>query len=138
MEKQFEEIIYSRYQTRIRDKKILKVDEGFEQIIGYSAEDVEHLQLHVKDIMLDEDWEDYTKIIYAKMASRGEAYLGHRLKKKNGEIIYVFCFGRAFQSEEGEMCGEILITDITNTKKLSKQLENLTDINSELNMELAD
>lgn len=43
--------------------------------------------------MLDEDWEDYTKIIYAKMASRGEAYLGHRLKKKNGEIIYVFCFG---------------------------------------------
>lgn len=138
MEKQFEEIIYSRYQARIRDMKILKVDEGFEQILGYSAEDVERLQLHVKDIMLDEDWEDYTKIIYAKMASRGEAYLGHRLKKKNGEIIYVFCFGRAFQSEEGEMCGEILITDITNTKKLSKQLENLTDINSELNMELAD
>ena len=138
MEKQFEEIIYSRYQTRIRDMKILKVDEGFEQILGYSAEDVEHLQLHVKDIMLDEDWEDYTKIIYAKMASRGEAYLGHRLKKKNGEIIYVFCFGRAFQSEEREMWGEILITDITNTKKLSKQLENLTDINSELNMELAD
>ena len=89
MEKQFEEIIYSRYQTRIRDMKILKVDEGFEQILGYSAEDVERLQLHVKDIMLDEDWEDYTKIIYAKMASRGEAYLGHRLKKKNGEIIYV-------------------------------------------------
>lgn len=138
VEKQFEEIIYSRYQARIRDMKILKVDEGFEQILGYSAEDVERLQLHVKDIMLDEDWEDYTKIIYAKMSSRGEAYLGHRLKKKNGEIIYVFCFGRAFQSEEGEMCGEILITDITNTKKLSKQLENLTDINSELNMELAD
>lgn len=109
MEKQFEEIIYSRYQARIRDMKILKVDEGFEQILGYSAEDVERLQLHVKDIMLDEDWEDYTKIIYAKMSSRGEAYLGHRLKKKNGEIIYVFCFGRAFQSEEGEMCGRSLL-----------------------------
>ena len=80
MEKQFEEIIYSRYQARIRDMKILKVDEGFEQILGYSAEDVERLQLYVKDIMLDEDWEDYTKIIYAKMAWRGEAYLGHRLK----------------------------------------------------------
>ena len=47
MEKQFEEIIYSRYQARIRDMKILKVDEGFEQILGYSAEDVERLQLHV-------------------------------------------------------------------------------------------
>ena len=69
MEKQFEEIIYSRYQARIRDMRILKVDEGFEQILGYSAEDVERLQLHVKDIMLDEDWEDYTKIIYAKMSS---------------------------------------------------------------------
>lgn len=55
MEKQFEEIIYSRYQARIRDMKILKVDEGFEQILGYSAEDVERLQLHVKDIMLDEE-----------------------------------------------------------------------------------
>ena len=52
MEKQFEEIIYSRYQARIRDMRILKVDEGFEQILGYSAEDVERLQLHVKDIML--------------------------------------------------------------------------------------
>ena len=29
MEKQFEEIIYSRYQARIRDMKILKVDEGY-------------------------------------------------------------------------------------------------------------
>ena len=55
MEKQFEEILYSRYQARIRDMKILKVDEGFEQILGYSAEDVERLQLYVKDIMLDED-----------------------------------------------------------------------------------
>ena len=34
MEKQFEEIIYSRYQARIRDMRILKVDEGFEQILG--------------------------------------------------------------------------------------------------------
>ena len=92
MEKQFEEIIYSRYQARIRDMKILKVDEGFEQILGYSAEDVERLQLHVKDIMLDEDWEDYTNIIYAKMSRRGESYLGQRLKKKNGEIIYFTIF----------------------------------------------
>ena len=30
MEKQFEEITYSRYQARIRDMRILKVDEGFE------------------------------------------------------------------------------------------------------------
>ena len=52
MEKQFEEILYSRYQARIRDMKILKVDEGFEQILGYSAEDVERLQLYVKYFVL--------------------------------------------------------------------------------------
>ncbi len=82
MEKQFEEIIYSRYQARIRDMRILKVDEGFEQILGYSAEDVERLQLHVKDIMLDEDWEDYTQIIYTKMTSRGRSISGTSVKKE--------------------------------------------------------
>lgn len=109
MEKQFEEIIYSRYQTRIRDMKILKVDEGFEQILGYSAEDVEHLQLHVKDIMLDEDWEDYTKIIYAKMASRGEAYLGHRLKKKMVKLYMYFVLGGHFSRKKEKCAGRSLL-----------------------------
>lgn len=52
MEKQFEEIIYSRYQTRIRDMKMSKVDEGFEQILGLFCGRVEHITAHVKDIML--------------------------------------------------------------------------------------
>ena len=81
MEKQFEEIIYSRYQARIRDMKILKVDEGFEQILGYSAEDVERLQLHVKDIMLDEDWEDIILPYYPFVIGKNKNLADYTLQK---------------------------------------------------------
>ena len=39
--------------------------------------------------------------------------VGIAYELENGEIIYVFCFGRAFQSEEGEMCGEHIVFFLT-------------------------
>ena len=82
MDNRYEEIVYSRYKVRVNDMAILEVDEGFEKILGFTAADVRERNLSVQDIILEEDWEDYYRIVYSKMGSSGEAYLGHRLRKK--------------------------------------------------------
>jgi len=139
IDNRYEEIVYSRYKVRVNDMAILEVDEGFEKILGFTAADVRERNLSVQDIILEEDWEEYYRIVYSKMGSTGEAYLGHRLRKKNGEVIFVFCFGWVSHIDaNGDIYGDVLITDITKTKNMREQLKNLEGINSELNHELAD
>ena len=139
IDNRYEEIVYSRYKVRVNDMAILEVDEGFEKILGFTAADVRERNLSVQDIILEEDWEDYYRIVYSKMGSTGEAYLGHRLRKKTGEVIFVFCFGWVSHIDaNGDIYGDVLITDITKTKNMREQLKNLEGINSELNHELAD
>lgn len=133
----FDEITYSRYKIRYGDYAIVEIDKGFTEILGYTNEDIAGGKMRVTDLILEEDWDDYCKIVTESIEKTGAAYLGHRLKKKNGDIIFVFCFGEILPpSEDGNVYGDILITDITKTRELSNEMENLAGINSELNNEL--
>ncbi len=133
----FDEILYSHYKVRYSDLAIIEIDPGFTEILGYTNADIAGDKMHVNDMIPDEDWDEYCSRVAACMEANGEVYLGHRLKKKNGDIIFVFCYGNVLpDSDDGNIYVDILITDITKTRELSNELENLAGINNELNHEL--
>lgn len=134
-----EEVTYSKYRVRIPDGKIIQTDENFECLLGYSKEDIEKQDLKLWDIMLPEDWEPYAHMVMQTFGIKNEAYLAHRLRKKDGKVIFVFCFGKQIEiNEKGEVLTEILITDITNTKTLQNQVTELSGINADLAKENID
>jgi diguanylate cyclase (GGDEF)-like protein/PAS domain S-box-containing protein len=134
-----EEITYSKYKIIAETFSIVEIDDSFTKMLGYTMQDIIDNQMKLMDIMLEEDWEEYSETVARLLEKKGEAYLGHRLKKKNGDVIYVFCFGKLTQpDEQGIVYGEILISDISNTMELKRQVEALAGLNVELSNEISD
>ena len=106
---------YSRYLLD-GNEMIIEVDDRFEAITGYSAEDaVGHLRQ--SDLLPPED-RAYYEVQVANALSRGTiAYLKHEILRKNGTKIWVVCCGkRYYGSAERAMRSEILIFQSTGGK----------------------
>lgn len=85
-------INYSKY---CLDKNfyIYDVDDNFESLTGYSKNDIKNLKINQVDLLPKEDKSAYLKELYRQAAKTGEAYVEHRLVKKDGTISYVYCLG---------------------------------------------
>lgn len=138
MDKQLyiEGVTYSKYRLRLPDGKIVWTDDNFERLLGYSGEYINQKELTVWDIMLPEDMEQYIQMVQNDFKKKNETYLAHRLKRKDGTIIFVFCFGKQVDILEEGVLIEILIADITNTRTLQTQVKELTGLNADLNKEI--
>ena len=108
-------MVYTRY--LIDDQlNIVDIDDNFEALTGYSLDDVVNRTLSQKDLLPPEDLSAYLAIVSDDLKQKSMAYLEHRLKKKDGEIIQVFCFGRAFfDSSIRAGRSEIIVADAGNT-----------------------
>lgn len=116
-------VIYSRYTMDTGSLRILKVDAEFTRMLGYTQEDVEKQKLTQKDIMFREDWDDYVELLARVRGNMGAAYISHRLRKKGGEGLFVFCFGEdVYNEKEKRIEAQILITDVTNNQALKDEL----------------
>lgn len=111
-------VIYSEY---ILDEQLLiiRVDEAFERLTGYTAYDVESAHLGQNDLLFEEDREDYWHII-AQEQHRGATYLEHRLRRKDGTGCYVYCYGMEFK-EDGRTLTKIVVTDISNSNSTQRE-----------------
>lgn len=108
-------IKYSRY---ILDGKnrIVSVDDNFELMTGYSREDIREKNLSQGDLIPPEDLTEYLCLTQETLANSQMAYFEHRLRCKNGSMIYVFCMGKIFyDSASRETRSEIIIHDSVNT-----------------------
>lgn len=106
---------YSRY---ILDSKlnVVSVDDHFEDLTGYSREDIREHGLTQGDLIPEEDLMDYLCKTSEALAQTQMAYFEHRLRCKNGSFIYVFCIGRFFfDPASRESRSEIIINDSTNS-----------------------
>lgn len=98
------------------NNEILSVDELFEQMTGYSEQDVKEYHLTQMDLIFTEDLTEYRKMVKRQLAARHEAFLEHRIRRKDGGSRYVFCHGREyFDSVTREPRVRITATDISSS-----------------------
>ena len=109
------EVRFSRYLLNA-DMMVIWADENFVDLTGYSQEDVATGLLSQADLIPEEDRSEYFVGVEKQLAAKQMAYFEHRLRKKGGKTIFVFCYGRFyFDSAVNGMRSEIIITDLTHT-----------------------
>lgn len=101
----------SRYLLDVNEM-IIEVDPRFEEITGYSRENVVG-KLNQFDLIPEEDRSYYMMQVNNQFSKGDFAYLQHNLQRKNGEVIQVICYGkRYFDSAAKAYQSEILIFPI--------------------------
>ncbi|MGN0996769.1 MAG: diguanylate cyclase domain-containing protein [Candidatus Ventricola sp.] len=106
---------YSRY-TLDENMRIVSVDDEFEKLTGYSAEDIREKTILQIDLIPEEDRTEYLCQTNAALAKSAMAFQEHKIRRKDGTDIYVFCYGRLyFDSAVRAERSEILIVDIAKT-----------------------
>lgn len=108
-------ISYSRY---ILDEamRIISADENFEKLTGYTLDDIRQNPMFQIDLIPEEEQTEYLCLTNASLAKNSLAFQEHKLLRKDGSVIYVFCFGRMYYDSAARAeRSEIIISDITNT-----------------------
>jgi two-component system cell cycle sensor histidine kinase/response regulator CckA len=78
-------------------------DEKVESLTGYSKEDFETRRVKWCDLIPAEDL-DYATTIFIEALKTDKSYVReHRLRKKNGKIIWVQCRGQIFCDDQGKV-----------------------------------
>ena len=114
------EVVYSIYNIRMSDYQILKADENFEALTGYSKKDYTERVLKQSDLIPRGDIVEYMKDIKPMLNSERGIFLEHRLLKKNKKCVVVFCYGRVYKEPvTNELMAQIMITDVTDTAAIS-------------------
>ena len=108
-------IPYSRYLLD-ETMKIVSIDENFEKMTGYSAEDIRQNTILQSDLIPEEERTEYLCQTNASLANSPLVFQEHKLRRKDNSDIYVFCYGRVYyDSAVRAERSEIIIADITNT-----------------------
>ena len=116
-------IPYSRY---VLDEamRIVSVDENFERLTGYTEEEVQALNMVQADLIPEEERTEYLCHTNACLAKNPLVFQEHKLRRKDGDDIYVFCYGRVyFDSATRSERSEIIIADITKTYSMKMLAE---------------
>ena len=108
-------IPYCRYLLDV-SMRIVSVDENFEKLTGYTAEDIQNKRMIQADLIPEEERMEYLCQTQASLAKSPLVFQEHKLRRKDGTDIYVFCFGRVYyDSAVRAERSEIIITDISST-----------------------
>ena len=121
MSSNVKDVIYSVYRIRMSDYRIISADENFEKLTGYTEKDYRENQLKHTDLIPAEDIVEYIEKMMQIRRNQNENIQEHRLVKKNGDIIVVFCYGKIYKDEKtGEVQAQIIVSDVTDTAPLSQ------------------
>ena len=120
-------IPYSRY-VLDENLRIISVDENFEKLTGYSAEDIQERTIIQADLIPEEERTEYLCHTSASLAKNPLVFQEHRIRRKDGTDIYVFCCGRVyFDSASRKERSEIMIADITKTYSMKRLVDEEQD-----------
>lgn len=102
---------YTKYKLDI-DDRIIEIDSFFEEMTGYSKEDVVG-KMSQFDLIPKEDLEQYLVEVGNQFVKGDIAYLHHRIQRKDGTIIKVICNGeRYFDSSVRAFRSTILVFEV--------------------------
>ena len=106
---------YSRY-VLDESMRIVSADENFEKLTGYTPKDIQARSVLQADLIPEEERTEYLCHTNACLAKSPMVFQEHKLRRKDGSDIYVFCFGRVyFDSAVRAERSETIIADITKT-----------------------
>lgn len=104
--------------------QIVDVADNFEKFTGFTREDVAGLALRQADLIPAEERTEYLCRANAGLAKSPQLYLEHRIRRKDGTDVYVFCFGRVyFDSAVRAERSEIIIVDISKTYSMKSLMD---------------
>ena len=114
---------YSRY--LLDDSMIIvSVDENFEKLTGYTQEDIRQRPMYQADLIPTEERTEYLCQTNASLSKAPQVFQEHKLRRKDGTDIYVFCYGRVYyDSAARSERSEIIIADVTNTYSMKMLLD---------------
>ncbi|MDO4483076.1 MAG: diguanylate cyclase [Clostridia bacterium] len=106
---------YSAYQLG-GDNRIIAADERFSDLTGYTQQDIESGVLSQFDLLPAEDLDDYLVALDESINAKQTAFFEHRLRRKDGEIVPVMCYGRLYyDSAAREERSEIIVVNTNDT-----------------------
>ena len=108
MSSNVKDVIYSVYRIRMSDYRIISADENFEKLTGYTEKDYRENQLKHTDLIPAEDIVEYIEKMMQIRRNQNENIQEHRLVRKNGDIIVVFCYGKIYKDEK---TGELVLVN---------------------------
>ena len=117
------QVPYSRY--LVDDAMmIVSVDENFEKLTGYTQDDIRQRPMNQMDLIPEEDRTEYLCQTTAGLSRSPQVFQEHKLHRKDGTDIYVFCYGRAYyDSAVRAERSEIIIADVTNTYSMKMLMD---------------
>ncbi|MGN0046774.1 MAG: diguanylate cyclase domain-containing protein [Eggerthellaceae bacterium] len=99
--------------------RIVEIDDAFTRMTGYTAQDVQDYGLTQLDLLPPEDRDDYLSLISSICAVDNEAYLEHRIRRKNGSTCFVFCYGRdVYDAVSHAKRARIVISDCMESRSM--------------------
>ena len=108
-------IPYSRY-VLDETMHIISTDANFEKMTGYTQEDLRARPMLQAELIPDEERTEYLCQTNACLAKSPLVFQEHRVRRKDGSDVYVFCFGRVYYDSAARAeRSEIIIADITKT-----------------------
>lgn len=118
------DVSYGKFSIILETWQLCYIDKGFTKITGYTQEDVD-AGLKMLDFIPSEDLDIYINKVISVLEFQQECYLEHRIVKKNGEKMYVLCYGRC--NDDG-IHSDIMITDITKMVQLENSFNNVKNM----------
>ena len=74
---------------------IASIDKNFTLLTGYTSEDVKKGLLQI-ELIPEEEREVYMQVVAEQMTKYQQVFLEHRIVRKDGSIITVFCYGISY------------------------------------------
>lgn len=106
---------YSRY-ILDANMRIVDADENFVKLTGYTLKDIRENEIYQADLIPGEERTEYLCHTNSCLAKSPLVFQEHKIRRKDGADIYVFCFGRVYyDSAVRSERSEIIIADITKT-----------------------
>ena len=115
------EVAFSRYIMDL-DDRILSADADFEEITGYTGEDISGGWLTQKDLIPESQRQEYFNAVAAQLAEGDVVYMEHELVRKDGYHVYVLCFAkRHYDSASKTIRTEVTIVDSSTLKAFNNK-----------------
>ena len=112
-EKKMHSIPYAQFSTEMRSGKIIKVDDGFTNMLGYTEDDVKN-GLVFKDFVPDVEYNEIIAELREQFIEKKYACYRHEVVSKTGETRMIVAFF-TIQNKllNGHRVLEVSVADIT-------------------------
>ncbi len=124
---------YTKYVLGDDGNSIAQVDDKFEELTGYTREDIGIYNLGQRDLIFAEDVNKYFEMVKNAISKDHEAYIEHRLRRKDGSERLVFCYGSEFFDPVTKKARtRIIATDIARSMAMQNLLEKERESNNRI------